>query len=276
MLRTRSVAQMIRTAFAMLFLLTAIVAMTAVTCQAKTSKPKTTQKEKATAAVVPVGKTKTIVFDGSDDNGMKRFVLSSKEDENSATKVASIVTKGNQVVKVKALKKGTCYLRITCNGKTYAGKITVKAPSKKVVKKKVTTNAQKQAANTSQAAQQTAVQNTAQSYSDNDLYLMSHLINGEAGSNWCSDEEQRAVGSVVLNRVRDGRFPNTLQGVIYQSGQYACTWDGNFDKEPSARAIENARYVLANGSTLPAGVVFQAGFVQGEVYAKIGVHYFCS
>ena len=113
-------------------------------------------------------------------------------------------------------------------------------------------------------------------YSDYDLYLMSHLINGEAGCDWCSDAEQRAVGSVVLNRMRDSRFPNTMAGVIYQRGQYACTWDGNFDLQPSERAIANAKYILTYGSTLPSNVVFQARSVQGEgVYTKIGVHYFC-
>ena len=63
-----------------------------------------------------------------------------------------------------------------------------------------------------------------------DLYYMAHLLYAEAGSSWCSDELQLYVGSVVLNRVESDQFPNTIRDVIYQDGQYACTWDGNFEK----------------------------------------------
>ena len=110
-------------------------------------------------------------------------------------------------------------------------------------------------------------------YDDDDLYILSHLIYGEAGGE--SDECQLAVGSVVLNRVKSSSFPNSIEGVVFAPGQYACTWDGNYDKEPSQRAIDNDRYLLENGSTLPDGVVFQAQFVQGEIYAEIDGEYFC-
>lgn len=110
-------------------------------------------------------------------------------------------------------------------------------------------------------------------YDEDDLYILSHLIYGEAGGQ--SDECQLAVGSVVLNRVKSSSFPNSISGVVFAPGQYACTWDGNYDKEPDARAIKNARYLLEHGSQLPDGVVFQAQFVQGEVYAVIDGEYFC-
>lgn len=110
-------------------------------------------------------------------------------------------------------------------------------------------------------------------YDEDDLYILSHLIYGEAGGE--SDECQLAVGSVVLNRVKSSSFPNSIESVVFAPGQYACTWDGNYDKEPSQRAIDNARYLLENGSTLPDGVVYQAQFVQGEIYAEIDGEYFC-
>lgn len=112
-------------------------------------------------------------------------------------------------------------------------------------------------------------------YDEDDLYILSHLIYGEAGGE--SDECQLAVGSVVLNRVKSKSFPytNTIASVVFAEGQYACTWDGNYDKEPDARAINNARYLLEHGSQLPDGVVYQAQFVQGEIYAVIDGEYFC-
>jgi spore germination cell wall hydrolase CwlJ-like protein len=114
------------------------------------------------------------------------------------------------------------------------------------------------------------------SVDQDELYLLAHLINAEAGSSWCSDELQIYVVSVVLNRMASSSFPNTMYGVIYQSGQYACTWDGNFEKEPTERAWRNAEYVLTNGSQLPSNVLYQAQFKQGSgVHCQIGDTYFC-
>lgn len=103
---------------------------------------------------------------------------------------------------------------------------------------------------------------------------MSHLIEGEAGGN--SWELKIGVGSVVLNRVADSRFPNTIADVVFQSGQYACTWDGNYDKEPCEESVEAAKYLLTNGSQMPSYVIFQAEFKQGNgVYDYFENTYFC-
>lgn len=111
-------------------------------------------------------------------------------------------------------------------------------------------------------------------YTEEDLYVLSHVIYGEAGN--CSDEAQLGVASVVLNRVRSSMFPNTIKGVVFDHGQYACTWDGNYYKEPDERAVYNARLILERGSVLPHNVVFQAGFSQGSgTYMQIDGIYFC-
>ena len=111
---------------------------------------------------------------------------------------------------------------------------------------------------------------------DYDLWLMAHLINGEAGADYCSDELMFYVGSVALNRVKSNLFPNTLEEVIFQSGQYACTTDGNFYIEPCERAWEIANDLLYEGSVLPDNIVFQSQFRQGSgVYLKEQNMYFC-
>lgn len=118
------------------------------------------------------------------------------------------------------------------------------------------------------------VQKPAKSYTDEDLYVLSHVIIGEAsGQSW---EHKEAVGSVVLNRVKDSRFPDTIKGVVFQKGQYACTWDGNYNKTPDEETINVARYLLENGSQLPEYVIFGAQFKQANrVYKKIDNTYFC-
>ena len=106
-------------------------------------------------------------------------------------------------------------------------------------------------------------------YTEEDLYLMSHLICGEVEG--CDRKMKTYVGSVALNRVADSRFPDNLHDVIYQNNplQYSCTVDGNFEKEPGEETIEVAKYLLTNGSQLPPNVIFQAEFKQGTgVYGE--------
>ena len=126
-------------------------------------------------------------------------------------------------------------------------------------------------------SESTAVVSTPQkSYTDDDLYLLSHVINGEAGANWCTDNMRLYSGSVVLNRIKDSRFPDTIEEVIYQPGQYKCTWDGNFDKPVTEGSMNAAIYLLENGSQLPENVVFQSEFPQGQgIYTKEMNLYFC-
>ncbi len=114
----------------------------------------------------------------------------------------------------------------------------------------------------------------------NDLYILSHIINAEAGDDNCSHELRIAVGSVVLNRVADPDFPNTIHDVVFQEGQYAPTWDGSYEKIPSEDSIETAKYLLENGSQIPANCVYQANFEQGSGTWKpfetiYGITYIC-
>jgi Cell wall hydrolyses involved in spore germination len=109
---------------------------------------------------------------------------------------------------------------------------------------------------------------SSKSYTDDDLYWLSRAIYAEAGSHWIPDWVQQHVGSVVMNRAKDRRFANSIKGVIFQPGQYYCVKNGAIYYEPSAKAVANARYILENGPTLPAGVVGQSEFVQGQVYAQ--------
>lgn len=110
---------------------------------------------------------------------------------------------------------------------------------------------------------------------DDELWLLAHLISGEA--QFCDDTEQRYVGSVVLNRMKHSAYPDTMKEVIFQKGQYACTWTNNlFLREPTQSNWDNARWLLENGSILPDNVIYQAQFPQGSgVYVQTQYHYYC-
>lgn len=105
-----------------------------------------------------------------------------------------------------------------------------------------------------------AIANAGDIWAD-DLDILSHVIYGEAGN--CDREMMEAVGSVVLNRVSDDRFPDSIEEVVFQPGQYSCTWDGNYNLAPSDEAVEVAQFLLDEGTQIDASVVWQAEFPQG-------------
>ena len=76
-----------------------------------------------------------------------------------------------------------------------------------------------------------------------DVSLLAHLIHGEArGEPYIG---QVAVGAVVLNRTRDGRFPKTIAGVIYQPGAFDAVADGQINLPPNDTSFKAARDALA-------------------------------
>jgi hypothetical protein len=115
-----------------------------------------------------------------------------------------------------------------------------------------------------------------------DIELLAKLITAEQGyaDNYEDelDYEERAYlcGSVVINRMKSDKFPNTLQEVINQPGQYQCVRNGHINKEYDDIAWEIAEELLVYGTTIDESIVFQAEFQQGSgTYRKIGNTYFC-
>jgi len=121
-----------------------------------------------------------------------------------------------------------------------------------------------------------------ESYTFEDLMLLSKIIYAEAGSVWLSDEWKMCVGEVVLNRVASPEFPNTIKEVLEQPGQYYGANSRYFNSLlPSERCVNAALRLLNGERLLEPSVVFQANFVQGggaqtAFYDKyLGWTYFC-
>lgn len=116
-----------------------------------------------------------------------------------------------------------------------------------------------------------------------DVMELARIIYAEAGSTHIPTWVKEYVGSVVLNRVASPEFPDSVEEVIYQSGQYSPTFDLEhyLSISPSEECVAIAEDLLVSGSKLPSEVVFQANFKQGsEVYAVYedpyyGSTYFC-
>ncbi|NLY98491.1 MAG: spore cortex-lytic enzyme, partial [Clostridiaceae bacterium] len=66
---------------------------------------------------------------------------------------------------------------------------------------------------------------------------------------------QVAIGAVVLNRVKDSRFPKTIAGVIYQPGAFDAVSDGQINLSPDQTAFRAAQDAL-NGWDPTHGCVY--------------------
>ena len=91
------------------------------------------------------------------------------------------------------------------------------------------------------------------SSNSSDLNLLSRIIYGEArGEPYAG---QVAVGAVVLNRVKSSSFPNTISGVIYQSGAFDAVRDGQINLTPNSTAKKAAQDAL-NGWDPTYGAIY--------------------
>lgn len=61
--------------------------------------------------------------------------------------------------------------------------------------------------------------NNGMNISDTDYEMMCYIVQAEVG--YCSEQSKIAVTNVILNRVKDSRFPNTISGVLTQKNQFA-------------------------------------------------------
>lgn len=98
-----------------------------------------------------------------------------------------------------------------------------------------------------------SVKSGSSNYSSNDRYLLAKVIYAEARGE--SYTGQVAIGAVVLNRVKDSRFPNTVSGVIYQPWAFTAVNDGQINLEPNQKAYQAADDAL-NGWDPTYGCVY--------------------
>ena len=88
---------------------------------------------------------------------------------------------------------------------------------------------------------------------NSNLNLLARLIYGEARGEPYTG--QVAVGAVVMNRVRSSSFPNTISGVIYQSGAFDVVKDGQINLTPNANARKAAQDAI-NGWDPSYGAIY--------------------
>lgn len=122
----------------------------------------------------------------------------------------------------------------------------------------------------------------AKSTNTSDIQLMARAINGEARGE--PYEGQVAVGAVILNRVKDSRFPNSISGVIYEPGAFTAVSDGQINAALSeGSTVYKAAQDALNGWDPTGGCVYYfnpATATNKWIWSRplvktIGKHRFC-
>ena len=124
-----------------------------------------------------------------------------------------------------------------------------------------------------QAAREQAEREAREAYVRANQELMASIIYCEAGNQ--PYEGQVAVGAVIMNRVKSGSYPDSIEAVIYQSGQFGPAATGWLNRVRSSKGYSQTALQAAvdalNGSNPIGNCLY---FDQGGSGMKIGAHYF--
>lgn len=113
----------------------------------------------------------------------------------------------------------------------------------------------------------------------NDVWVLSKIINGEArGESYVG---QVAVGAVIVNRVKNPNFPNSVWGVVFEPGAFDAVTDGQYYRTPDNNAVNAARAAI-NGWDPTGGALYywnpatatSAWIWSRPIIARIGKHVF--
>ena len=90
-------------------------------------------------------------------------------------------------------------------------------------------------------------------FTSSDVYLLAKTIYAEGrGEPYVG---QVAIGAVIMNRVRNNAFPNTVSGVVYQKGAFTAVDDGQINLTPNDTAMKAAKDAI-NGWDPTGGALY--------------------
>ena len=162
---------------------------------------------------------------------------------------------------------------ITVNGIPYAGRVTVRG-GRTYVPLRLTANLCGAGVAWDGTLGGAAVTSPEAEYDAEELYWLSRIIYAESGAE--SMTGQIAVGNVILNRMESSRFPNTVEGVIFDrkdAVQFEPVSNGQIYKTPSAQSVEAARRVLDGENVIGSALYFYAPALSQGVWINASCTY---
>lgn len=222
---------------------------------------------------------------------VKSHALNKRKTPDTKNKPVGYLSKGEPVIGVEKLDNGWVKLSdgAYVNGK-YLTKVEMtkdefnqssedfKKAKVKLAEEKKAEVASKQKSIKSQTSSNISVARDGIVLTNHEKDLLARLVRAEAGGE--PYEGMVAVASVVLNRVADSRFPNTIEGVIYAKNQFTPVSNGSINKPASDihfKAVEDAlTRDNANGAIFfYAPALVDSSYMESlSTVAVIGSHHF--
>ncbi len=209
-------------------------------------------------------------------SGVYIFQIKSQENSNSAQVLSRFGSRGEEVRQIQQKLKNWGYYSGSVDG--IYGTQTQNAV--KYFQRKNGLTVDGIAGKNTLAAMGISTTSSSSKYTSNDIYLLAKVIAAEARGE--SYTGQVAVGAVVLNRVEHSSFPDTISGVIYQTGAFTCVTDSNWKVEPTDTAKKAAQDAI-NGWDPSGGAIYYYNPAKTTnkwmrsrpVIVTIGSHVFC-
>ena len=117
-----------------------------------------------------------------------------------------------------------------------------------------------------------------ETYNNDILYWLARIINAESGNQ--SLEGKIAVGNVVMNRLHNPRFPDSIYEVLFQKNQFTPAATGSIYREPNEESVAAAKMVMDGAQVMPNALFFNAAGLRSYAsrtrtyVATIGDHAF--
>lgn len=113
---------------------------------------------------------------------------------------------------------------------------------------------------------------------EDEFEYFAQVVEAESDGRTEYHEGKLYVAACIWDRINGPYFPNTVRGVLDQSGQFTTTYRGSCSKRatPASRlAVLEAYYLLQNGDIETNILYFNCiGYSYGSAYGKIGDNYF--
>ena len=91
-------------------------------------------------------------------------------------------------------------------------------------------------------------------YSDEDYQVLLRIVQAEAGI--CDDKGKILVANVIINRVKNSEFPNTIKSVVYEKSQFSPVSNGSINTVKVTRQTIDCVHRALQGEDYSQGALY--------------------
>jgi len=169
------------------------------------------------------------------------------QSETTTTTTETTTTTSEETTTTTTTTESTTTTEITT---TETEKTTKKSTTSKTTTSKTTTESK----TTTTETESTPQASTSLPITNAEFIMLANLVAHEYGANWVATAEKAKVVAVVMNRVRDSRFPNNVRSVILQRNQFCWVPDSYYWNRTTQGCKDAVTYYFAHQSEFSTAI----------------------